>query len=340
MNKRKIHLDILRIIACLFVIYNHTNERGYYRFTEIENHFFIFNTFISIMCRCAVPLFFMISGSLLISKEESVKSTYKRTIRIAVDLLLFSCLYVYFNRFHEFSLKETYTKIIQGNYWHLWYLYAYIALIFTLPLLRKIAKCFDVKDFLFIFTASVLLGFNRFFSIANSLLIPEWCTNNIFLYPLLGYAIDHVEGFAFLSNKKTLLYMWLVNLLLYGLSIFFVYRDQLASPGNLEGRYMDYFNVINAVVIFVSMKHLGELIHKKHYRLISNIAGYTFGIYLLHNLLLWNMGRHVYNAMLYLENGSFLRNQFGIFVTVGLVFTVGAMISYILKKIPIVNKLI
>lgn len=134
--------------------------------------------------------------------------------------------------------------------------------------------------------------------------------------------------------------MWLVNLLLYGLSIFFVYRDQLASPGNLEGRYMDYFNVINAVVIFVSMKHLGELINEKHYRLISNIAGYTFGIYLLHNLLLWNMGRHVYNAMLKLESGSFLRNQFGIFVTVGLVFTVSAIISYILKKIPIVNRLI
>ena len=340
MNKRKIHLDILRIIACLFVIYNHTNERGYYRFTEIENHFFIFNTFISIMCRCAVPLFFMISGSLLISKEESVKNTYKRTIRIAVDLLLFSCLYVYFNRFHEFSLKETYTKIIQGNYWHLWYLYAYIALIFTLPLLRKIAKCFDVEDFLFIFTVAVLLGFNHFFFVVNSLLIPEWCTINIFLYPLLGYAIDHVEGFAFLLKKKTLLYMWLVNLLLYGLSIIFVYRDQLSSPGNLEGRYMDYFNVINAVVLFVSLKKLRGKINEKYYRPISKIAGCTFGVYLFHNLLLWNMGRHVYNVMLKLESGSFLRNQFGIFVTVGLVFTVSAIISYILKKIPIVNRLI
>lgn len=340
MKKRKIHLDILRIIACLFVIYNHTNERGYYRFTEIESHFFIFNTFISIMCKCAVPLFFMISVSLLIPKEESVKDTYKRSIRIAVDLLLFSSLYVYFNRFHDFSLKETYTKIIQGNYWHLWYLYSYIALIFTLPLLRKIAKSFDVKDYLFIFTVAVLLGFNRFFTIANSLLIPEWCTINIFLYPLLGYAIDHVEGFAFLSSKKSLLYMCLVNLLLYGLSIFFVYRDQLASPGNLEGKYMGYFNVINAVVIFVSVKKLAEKINKKYYRLISNIAGYTFGVYLFHNLLLWNVGKYGCNAMLKLESGSFLRNHFGIFVTVGLVFTASAIISYIIKKIPIVNKLI
>ena len=32
MKKRKLHMDILRILAVFFVIYNHTEEKGYYLF--------------------------------------------------------------------------------------------------------------------------------------------------------------------------------------------------------------------------------------------------------------------------------------------------------------------
>lgn len=55
--KRFIHIDILRIIACLLVIFNHTEERKFYRFINDTGVSFVWNYFCSMMCKCGVPIF-------------------------------------------------------------------------------------------------------------------------------------------------------------------------------------------------------------------------------------------------------------------------------------------
>lgn len=92
---RTIYLDILRIIACLMVIFNHSNERGFLRFIsdDMETALWWINLFFSTMCKSAVPIFFMISGALLLRKEETICATYRRIPRIFTDLVLFSLLY-------------------------------------------------------------------------------------------------------------------------------------------------------------------------------------------------------------------------------------------------------
>ena len=74
-KERKLYFDILRIIAITCVVYNHTNEYGYYRYAIVNNQVFsclyaALGAFIAI----GVPLFFMISGALLLEKEEFLRS--------------------------------------------------------------------------------------------------------------------------------------------------------------------------------------------------------------------------------------------------------------------------
>jgi surface polysaccharide O-acyltransferase-like enzyme len=61
---RQLHMDILRIIAILFVLYNHTNERGYslYAFPS-SGILHIFYIVVAALIAVAVPIFFMISGA-------------------------------------------------------------------------------------------------------------------------------------------------------------------------------------------------------------------------------------------------------------------------------------
>lgn len=69
--KRLLHLDLLRLMAILFVIFNHTSDRGYFLFADSVGSWLYFPYMASsVLCKVAVPIFFMISGALLLPKEN------------------------------------------------------------------------------------------------------------------------------------------------------------------------------------------------------------------------------------------------------------------------------
>lgn len=77
--EKKLHLEFLRIIAIMLVIFNHTGEKGFLLYTIARDSvLYEFYLFSSIACKVAVPLFWMISGALLINKEESISVIYKK----------------------------------------------------------------------------------------------------------------------------------------------------------------------------------------------------------------------------------------------------------------------
>lgn len=144
---RKEYLDVLRIVACMMVIYNHTNEWGFFRYSIISSSSLIqfVDFFLAMISKPAVPIFFMISGVTLLNKEESIIHTYKRTLKIIIDILIFSVIYLEIDSFAATGvvrdLKSILIEIVVGsNYWHSWYLFAYVALILTVPFLRDAVK--------------------------------------------------------------------------------------------------------------------------------------------------------------------------------------------------------
>ncbi len=75
-KNRKCYLQMMRIIACTLVIYNHTYS--FYQFgltTGVKQLFFMVLTMIT---RINVPLFMMISGALLLGKSEDWSRVFKK----------------------------------------------------------------------------------------------------------------------------------------------------------------------------------------------------------------------------------------------------------------------
>ena len=157
--EKDISTEVIRILAIILVIFNHTD--GYFLYYSNTGNpiTWWFSLTGSILCRSDVPLFIMITGSLLLDKKESVREVYtKRIRRIGIILILFSLFYYILNVCRnvekEFSLSDFIKGLLNGSIQEsFWYLYLYLGLLLVLPLLRKMAvscKNSELRYFLFL----------------------------------------------------------------------------------------------------------------------------------------------------------------------------------------------
>ena len=81
-SPRKLHIEALRIVAALFVLFNHTGEEGFFLFAAWPATSPLCWAYLSlsILCKAAVPLFFMASGALLLTdkREEPPRRAHGR----------------------------------------------------------------------------------------------------------------------------------------------------------------------------------------------------------------------------------------------------------------------
>lgn len=83
MHDHDVSLDVLRIVATLMVILIHTSGKG---FAGLIPHWWAVNTYESVS-RVCVPIFFMITGALLLPRSHNIRSVIKRSWRIAFVLI-------------------------------------------------------------------------------------------------------------------------------------------------------------------------------------------------------------------------------------------------------------
>ena len=297
-NIRAVHIDALRIIACLMVIFNHTNDRGFYRYAldDIHSVIWCFDTFFSAACKAGVPLFFMISGANLIGKTESYAKTFSRAKRILLCLIIWSLLYFFIDLPpQENFLITALQKTISGNYWHLWYLYAYIAFLFTLPILRKLCANIEIHEFYLLLALGIVFTFAIPLIESVSIVInwsfkPSWITSNIFLYPAIGYYLDKKIDKSIMT-KKLITILWVINIISFVLAEFIEWNYLLEHSGNKRENIIITTSIINAVTIFTTVKYFIARYNISDFikTCVNSIGKLTFGVYLSHIIFLWKI---------------------------------------------------
>lgn len=349
-KERKIYLDLLRIIAILFVIYNHTNEKGYYLYA-FDGPMPLKILYIATggLVAVAVPIFFMISGSLLIPKEESIKDLYiKRVLRILVVLIIFSIVQYVFqilvnneNASIMSFLDKILTDSITPAYW---YLYAYLAYLICLPFLRKLAVNMSNDEFKYLFVVFLIIeggltsllyifykeSYNSFF------VIPFF--NRVVLYPLLGYYMEcriDDSKYTIKGVLKCILCMILVLALIVIMTIIrnLPYEEFTTYD---KGLFTTGFTIILDVGVFYIVKLLFKKIRstKTVNITISTIGGTVFGTYLIENMVRY-MTENVYEEL------SFVVGHFiAAWIWVIVVFIICSVIVYLVRLIPIVRRFI
>lgn len=348
-RERKIYLDALRIIAIFLVIFNHTP--GYTAYMTTKGPKIWIYMVITMITRINVPLFLMVSGALLLSKEETILELIKkRIIRfIAVIIIFNSALYLMgnYSDIHFVNLGLGIIEgTIEGSYW---FLYAYTGMLIMLPYIRKAVKGFDQKDFIYIIIlhllfVSILPMVNYILNITKggsiyingNFQIPLM-TEKILFYPTLGYYFDKIIDIKKIGKKHLVLGSIFA---ICGIicSCCFTYDEGMRY--GFTQNYVQLFDFVTTMVVFLLVRFLFERknIFSKFPQIeksICSLGVLTFGVYLLDPFL----KRGIYNKV-DIVLGEFFPIIISSFVWCVISIMLGSLITFLLRKSSVMKKIL
>ena len=196
MQKHDWRLDLIKIIAIIMVLYNHLYCYSFifsYAMSEMGIiHYLLLIP--SLLCKCGPPLFFMVSGVVLLGKNETYKKILShRVSRILSVMIGISVL----NGVCEKSFSVIVSTFLGGLNW---YLYAYLAFFFFFSIYRRIVQNFTTNDWQwFILIVALLNGLQAilmegnitFVTFSNMpMIVTEWASVSWhIIFPILGYGL-------------------------------------------------------------------------------------------------------------------------------------------------------
>lgn len=348
-KSRDISLDILRIIACLMVIFCHTAMEGLYNYSP-RSYTWTFLNFYDTIGRPCVPLFIMISGSLFLRKKRiDVRQLWLKNI---LHLFLVYVVWVIFYAVMNNGLHKSITDpLLLWNeitgpepQFHLWYLRMLLNLYAIAPLLWLLVRAMDRKMFRYFFLLFFFFGITRF-TLSYLPFLPKWILEQINLFiemDLVGFAGYFILGYYLTeygmyekSSSRICGCIYVVTLFLAaGLN------QWIAAAQNwpTEALY-GHFSLpvaIEAVslFLFVRYKYSEVSFTSNAGRWIIRISESTLFVYLIHEFILKRLGIH-FNY--YATNYNVM---FSIPLTALFIFVIGSLTGMLLKKIPVLNKVV
>lgn len=339
-KNRKYHIDMIKIFAIFMVVFNHSGDMGFLAY-ETSEHVWVqmLQMIPAIVCKTAVPLFYMCSGALLLAKDESLKQLWKRrVIKYIFVTIGFSILYYVFLSLRNHTpmdfywiLKTIYgttTFSYSGAYW---FLYSYIGFLIMLPLLRAIARSLSKELILYLiiintFVRGILPIVEVCFGMEALAIDMGLITLDVFFYPFVGYYIEQ-SSFEEVCNKKNFLVLFGMSIVAFVTSGFFTFY-YLYSDMPTQA-YLTLFGLYLVIFIFVVCKWICNKVtlNKTIIKYISEIGNCTFGIYLIHGIIftilddvILQMGNQITYGI------AWLRTIF--------VFLIGFILVWVLKKVP------
>lgn len=146
-------LDALRILAAFGVIVNHTNSDVFQASQPTQATWWL-SILWYYVSKLAVPLFVLVSGAVLLPRQDGYRKALKRILRVLGALMLFSYGYYLYDAWVYHGLWPRAANI--GAFLHLvwtqqitdgfWYLYFYLGLMVLLPFLQRLASALRPRD--------------------------------------------------------------------------------------------------------------------------------------------------------------------------------------------------
>lgn len=307
--------------------------------------------------KTAVPIFFMISGALLLGKEEPISTIWKKRIwRFLQVIFVFSLInYVWF--YHNLPLSIPghiakfftllYTSVLATAYY---FLYIYISFLLMLPIWRKLVKVLDEKLYLY------LIGLNLFFvgvmPMVSFLIFKGSAEMNYFLNPLLavseptfyflmGYWIENVLPQSWLT-KRNLVKLGIAALLGTAAAGAMTWYHGIAAGGMTEAiseRFYDSFLFLNTAFVFCTCRWWFSTHHvsEKTGKALVFFGSMSFGVMLFEEITR-NLTHVIYTHILlkYMYRIPFIDAV----IWISMAYALGVVITWGLKKIPYFARLI
>ena len=346
-KKREIYSDILKIISIFLVVLIHViaTYRDKYFYTNVK--YYTFLTFVDSFTRIAVPMFFMITGTFMLSKKTEKYSDFfkKRISKIFIPFFLISIIYYIYecNKMgNSKNIISFITLFLNGGVkYHFWYMYAIIPIYLLIPYLQVLVQNLDRKKLLnliillFIFSNvfnTISLLTNRYeHGILTAFTLPNLISYINYLF--LGY---YLYKYNLSNSKRNKIILFILSILCIGLMPIF---DHYFINGYRNDEMLlatSFLPIIPSIFsyIFVRDYFKDKKISDKICSFISIISSCVIYVYMLHVIVIETFEEIIskfwkYNSI----KGDIVR----IIIVTIISFIVSVLISYL---IILIKKLI
>lgn len=335
-DNRIFYLDELRALAILLVLLAHTIQ-----YFPVNMDYLTSPTLLSYLTvsRMGVPLFFMLSGALLIGKEYSLSSFFKKRFK----RVLIPAIFWYIILFLTVAAANGY-NFNMISYWIYqapfpWFVCAIIGIYLVIPIFSSFIKEYGMKGaeyclliwFIIIVLTTfnlsenyyVELIFNNFGLYIGYAILGYYLTNkdfNIYSLPmmifnLIAFIVTLSISIYYAFNYVNVVYIYSVSVIIQCITLFLFLR-YLSKYALFKPK-----KVLSKVHEFIRKSWIGSLIY------FLSISSYT--IYLMHI--------HIVNLLLQ----YYPITTFDLIPAAYLLLVLGSIIvAFILSKIPILNRIV
>lgn len=294
MQRVRADVELMRIIACIFVMVDHTCRLC---LPEEMSKTWLAVALCFIVSKTAVPLFLMIMGAMLLGKRDSERKWLRRLGRGAGALVLGSLGYAAVYGWMEggaFAPLSVLSQLPQRTATNAyWYLYLYLGILCLLPVLQRVVQILDKRwlGWLIVLHAGVGGAAAQI-----PVLFPEigvygsvvsgMFTSYLSLFSpyfgmvLLGY---WVERYVRITKRTAVL----VGM---GLAVLTAFQLLVQYQFHFEGKWMNhptYLTVIlSSLCLYLLIKYIftEKTIPTRFREGLLNVGGLTFGVYLLSDM--------------------------------------------------------
>ena len=333
--------DILRILAMVFLVIRHSATATFEFVERLSTNWWVCNVYGSLSA-WMIPVFMMISGASFLdhSRNVNTKKLYQKNIlRMIYAFAFWSLFYAVYNTVSGQDLQDDFfTMVFQGHF-HLWFIPMIIGMYMITPLLRPVAK--NQKTLLALTIVTGITG----------VIIPTLQDLGLFfdaeMFPGLnhfGYFSAYVcfffMGCLFHNISLSKESRWIIYILgiiatvviFYGTYLLTVkdayHNEDMQADNNL-------FTAIQGIALFVFFREKFRYKEMKENtkKLILDISGLTFGVYMVHVVLLALLDKFGFSPVTY--PAIYMIPMLILFV-----LPTSFFISLGIKKIPFLGKYI
>lgn len=293
MSYNKIWIDYLRLCAVLAVICIHVTGPIYQQFGDIPSATWWMANILNAFSRFSVPAFVMITGALLLGKPENTIAFYKkRAAKIILPFLFWSLIYITYRTMNgENFINVTISSIANGRaYGHLWFLTLYFWLALYIPFINKaiLGLSFKPRDWQILCGLIVINASALWVSSLSQNLLEERISIFMnfpffFIYLLLGFFASRNIKKIGISSVKLLIISVLVTAFACFLNFLLCAYSQTCRDYIVLNN-LSPLTIVLTVSLFCAFCKLPD--SWKQINIPSQIAQCTFGIYLIHPLIL------------------------------------------------------
>lgn len=294
MKERDYTLDLIRLISIFLVVVIHISNYYNRYLDDMNSSSYFIATLYNSFARISVPLFFMISGSLVLNEDLKERKLIRKISHFIFVLIVWTVIYLIFDlAFMQktFTVSEIMNLIFEPLKPHLWFMYAIIALYIVTPFTQLLVQNMDEHlENVFILLWSSFTGgvqllrivFEHFNLNADITYSIPFVQGTYYLgYYMVGYILYN----RIKSGKKISSTPYMI---LYMLSMMFIFLGTYLMSNYEEVYFGDLLTYRNLFVILAStsfflvvLKNVRITIPKLQ-SILTKISPNLFGVYLFH----------------------------------------------------------